>query len=149
MDHFVSSPREREKKEIRDSRRDEREGQGKKRKLCITVSCLVQILFFFFVQIISCLCFLVVYFYSISDTIENKTYLEAVKMAWELVAIELIGLKWALISASCEHVSICHNLRNPPRQPLNNMLAPCIKSRAHIQSLCAEFTDCNRKQNSS
>ena len=29
--HFVSSPREREKKDRRDSRRDEREGQGRKR----------------------------------------------------------------------------------------------------------------------
>ena len=27
--HFVSSPREREKRDRRDSRRDEREGQGK------------------------------------------------------------------------------------------------------------------------
>ena len=123
--------------------------RGKRGNCASQYLVLSKFFFFFFVQIISCLCFLVVYFYSISDTIENKTYLEAVKMAWELVAIELIGLKWALISASCEHVSICHNLRNPPRQPLNNMLAPCIKSRAHIQSLCAEFTDCNRKQNSS
>ena len=31
MGHFVSSPREREKRDRRDSRRDEREGQGKKR----------------------------------------------------------------------------------------------------------------------
>ena len=31
MDHFVSSPREREKRDRRDSRRDEREGQGRKR----------------------------------------------------------------------------------------------------------------------
>ena len=30
--HFVSSPREREKRDSRDSRRDEREGQGRKRK---------------------------------------------------------------------------------------------------------------------
>ena len=30
--HFVSSPREREKRDRRDSRRDEREGQGRKRK---------------------------------------------------------------------------------------------------------------------
>ena len=30
MDHFVSSPREREKRDRRDSRGDEREGQGKK-----------------------------------------------------------------------------------------------------------------------
>ena len=29
--HFVSSPREREKRDGRDSRRDEREGQGRKR----------------------------------------------------------------------------------------------------------------------
>ena len=29
--HFVSSPREREKRDRRNSRRDEREGQGKKR----------------------------------------------------------------------------------------------------------------------
>ena len=29
--HFVSSPREREKRDRRDSRRDEREGQGRKR----------------------------------------------------------------------------------------------------------------------
>ena len=29
--HFVSSPRERKKRDRRDSRRDEREGQGKKR----------------------------------------------------------------------------------------------------------------------
>ena len=29
VDHFVSSPREREKKDRRDCRRDEREGQGK------------------------------------------------------------------------------------------------------------------------
>ena len=29
--HFVSSPREREKKDRRDSRGDEREGQGRKR----------------------------------------------------------------------------------------------------------------------
>ena len=29
--HFVSSPREREKRDRRGSRRDEREGQGKKR----------------------------------------------------------------------------------------------------------------------
>ena len=29
--HFVSSPREREKRDTRDSRRDEREGQGRKR----------------------------------------------------------------------------------------------------------------------
>ena len=28
--HFVSSPREREKSDRRDSRRDEREGQGRK-----------------------------------------------------------------------------------------------------------------------
>ena len=31
MGHFVSSPREREKRDRRDSRRDESEGQGKKR----------------------------------------------------------------------------------------------------------------------
>ena len=31
MGHFVSSPREREKIDRRDSRRDEREGQGRKR----------------------------------------------------------------------------------------------------------------------
>ena len=31
MGHFVSSPREREKKDGRDSRGDEREGQGRKR----------------------------------------------------------------------------------------------------------------------
>ena len=31
MGHFVSSPREREKKDRRDSRRDENEGQGRKR----------------------------------------------------------------------------------------------------------------------
>ena len=31
MDHFVSFPREREKRDRRDSRRDEREGQGRKR----------------------------------------------------------------------------------------------------------------------
>ena len=31
VDHFVSSPREREKRDKRDSRRDEREGQGRKR----------------------------------------------------------------------------------------------------------------------
>ena len=31
MGHFVSSPREREKRDRRDSRRDEREGQGRKR----------------------------------------------------------------------------------------------------------------------
>ena len=31
MGHFVSSPREREKKDRRDSRGDEREGQGRKR----------------------------------------------------------------------------------------------------------------------
>ena len=30
MCHFVSSPREREKRDRRDSRRDESEGQGKK-----------------------------------------------------------------------------------------------------------------------
>ena len=29
--HFVSSPREREKRDRRDSRKDEREGQGRKR----------------------------------------------------------------------------------------------------------------------
>ena len=29
--HFVSSPREREKRDRRDSKRDEREGQGRKR----------------------------------------------------------------------------------------------------------------------
>ena len=29
--HFVSSPREREKRDRRDSRRDEREGQGRNR----------------------------------------------------------------------------------------------------------------------
>ena len=29
--HFVSSPREREKRDRRDSRRDQREGQGRKR----------------------------------------------------------------------------------------------------------------------
>ena len=29
--HFVSSPREREKRDRRDSRRDEREGQGRKK----------------------------------------------------------------------------------------------------------------------
>ena len=29
--HYVSSPRERKKKDRRDSRRDEREGQGRKR----------------------------------------------------------------------------------------------------------------------
>ena len=29
--HFVSSPREREKRDRKDSRRDEREGQGRKR----------------------------------------------------------------------------------------------------------------------
>ena len=29
--HFVSSPREREKRDRRDNRRDEREGQGRKR----------------------------------------------------------------------------------------------------------------------
>ena len=31
--HFVSSPREQEKRDRRDSRRDEREGQGRKRKI--------------------------------------------------------------------------------------------------------------------
>ena len=31
--HFVSSPREREKRDRRDSRRDEREGQGRKRNM--------------------------------------------------------------------------------------------------------------------
>ena len=31
VDHFVLSPREREKRGRRDSRRDEREGQGRKR----------------------------------------------------------------------------------------------------------------------
>ena len=31
VDHFVLSPREREKRDRRDSRRDEREGQGRKR----------------------------------------------------------------------------------------------------------------------
>ena len=31
MGHFVSSPREREKKDRRDSRGDERQGQGRKR----------------------------------------------------------------------------------------------------------------------
>ena len=31
MGHFVSSPREREKRDRRDSRRDKREGQGRKR----------------------------------------------------------------------------------------------------------------------
>ena len=31
MGHFVSSPREREKRNRRDSRRDKREGQGRKR----------------------------------------------------------------------------------------------------------------------
>ena len=30
LDHFVSSPREREERDSRDSRRDEREGQGKR-----------------------------------------------------------------------------------------------------------------------
>ena len=30
--HFVSSPREREKRDTRDSRRDKREGEGRKRK---------------------------------------------------------------------------------------------------------------------
>ena len=33
VDHFVSSPREREKRDRRDSREDDREGQGKKRKM--------------------------------------------------------------------------------------------------------------------
>ena len=32
MGHFVSSPREREKRDRRDSKRDEREGQGRKRR---------------------------------------------------------------------------------------------------------------------
>ena len=31
--HFVSSPREREKRDRRDSRGDEREGQGRKKKM--------------------------------------------------------------------------------------------------------------------
>ena len=31
--HFVSSPRERENRDRRDSRGDEREGQGRKRKM--------------------------------------------------------------------------------------------------------------------
>ena len=31
VDHFVLSPKEREKRDKRDSRRDEREGQGRKR----------------------------------------------------------------------------------------------------------------------
>ena len=31
VDHFVSSPREREKRDRRDSRRDEKEGQGRKK----------------------------------------------------------------------------------------------------------------------
>ena len=31
--HFVSCPREREKRDRRDSRGDEREGQGRKRKM--------------------------------------------------------------------------------------------------------------------
>ena len=31
VDHFVSSPREREKRDRRDSRRDERDEQGRKR----------------------------------------------------------------------------------------------------------------------
>ena len=33
VDHFVSSPREREKRDRRDSRGDEREGQGRKREM--------------------------------------------------------------------------------------------------------------------
>ena len=33
MGHFVLSPREREKRDRRDSRGDEREGQGRKRKM--------------------------------------------------------------------------------------------------------------------
>ena len=33
LDHFVSSPREREKRDRRDSRGDEREGQGRKKKM--------------------------------------------------------------------------------------------------------------------
>ena len=33
MGHFVLSPREREKRDRRDSREDEREGQGRKRKM--------------------------------------------------------------------------------------------------------------------
>ena len=33
MGHFVSSPRERKKRARRDSRGDEREGQGRKRKM--------------------------------------------------------------------------------------------------------------------
>ena len=33
MGHFVSSPREREKRDRRDSKEDEREGQGRKRKM--------------------------------------------------------------------------------------------------------------------
>ena len=31
--HYVSSPREREKRDRRDSRRDEREGQGRERNM--------------------------------------------------------------------------------------------------------------------
>ena len=34
VDHFVSSPRERQKRDRRDSREDERDRQGRKRSRC-------------------------------------------------------------------------------------------------------------------
>ena len=47
MGHFVSSPREREKRDRRDSRRDEREGQGgtgmKKEEPAIRIAGLAQL----------------------------------------------------------------------------------------------------------
>ena len=64
----------------------------------------------------------------------------------ELVAIEFIGLVWALISAICMQVSVCHSLRYPARQPLSSTLPSFMKSMAHIQSLWAAFRDCLKDQ---
>lgn len=43
--------------------------------------------------------------------IKSISYFEAVKMAEEFVAMALIGLVWALISAICAHVSTFQSLR--------------------------------------
>lgn len=67
--------------------------------------------------------------------------LEAVKMADELVAMELMGLLWALISPSWLQFSMFHNLRKPPLQPLNSMLFDGMNFKAQTQSLWAEFIE--------
>lgn len=62
-------------------------------------------------------------------------------MADELVAMELMGLLWALISPNWLQFSMFHSLRKPPLQPLNSMLFDGMNFKAQTQSLWAEFID--------